>query len=76
MRPYVRTGRRFHKLSELAYRKRHHAHFNDETSAQTIATLRQSLAELDDRPSSSDCLGDVRNEDGSGNRESNAVCFQ
>ncbi len=49
MGPYVRTGRRFHKLSELAYRKRHHAHFNDETSAQTIANLRQSLAELDGR---------------------------
>lgn len=41
---YVRSGRHFHHCSELAYRKRHHAHFNDEASLQAIASLRQRIA--------------------------------
>lgn len=43
---YIRSGRHFHRCSELAYRKRHHAHFNDEASLQAITALRQAIAEL------------------------------
>lgn len=43
---YRLAGRRYHRLSELAYRKRHHAHFNDEASRQAIISLRQSIVEL------------------------------
>jgi RsiW-degrading membrane proteinase PrsW (M82 family) len=43
---YRLAGRRYHKLSELAYRKRHHAHFQDETSSQAITILRQSIVDL------------------------------
>lgn len=52
---YVRSGRRFHHCSELAYRKRHHAHFNDDYSLRAIASLRQSLAEF--RPEGTDLIG-------------------
>lgn len=44
---YRRAGSRFHRLSELAYRKRHHAHFNDEGSATAIASLRQAIVDLE-----------------------------
>lgn len=44
--PYRLAGRRYHRLSELAYRKRHHAHFNDDASLQAIAVLRQSIVDL------------------------------
>jgi RsiW-degrading membrane proteinase PrsW (M82 family) len=44
--PYRLAGRRYHRLSELAYRKRHHAHFSDDASMQAIASLRQSIMEL------------------------------
>lgn len=43
---YRRTGTRLRKLSELAYRKRRHAYFNDESGPATIADLRQVIAEL------------------------------
>lgn len=45
--PYWLAGRRYHRLSELAYRKRHHAYFNDEASRQAIIDLRRSLGGLD-----------------------------
>lgn len=45
-RPYRQAGRRYHKLSELAYRKRHHAHFQDDASSRAIVVLRQSITEL------------------------------
>ena len=44
--PYRLAGRRYQKLSELAYRKRHHTHFQDDTSSRAIITLRQSISEL------------------------------
>lgn len=44
--PYRRTGRRFHKLSELAYRKRHYAHFSDAPSPEAIVILRQAIVDL------------------------------
>mgnify|MGYP001179555560 CR=1 FL=1 len=44
--PYRLAGRRYQKLSELAYRKRHHTHFRDDTSSRAIITLRQSISEL------------------------------
>lgn len=43
---YRFAGRRYQKLSELAYRKRHHAHFQDDAGSQAIIVLRQSIAEL------------------------------
>lgn len=43
---YIRSGRRFNRCSELAYRKRHHAHFQDEPSRLAIIALRHSIAEL------------------------------
>ena len=44
--PYRLAGRRYQKLSELAYRKRHHTHFQDDASSRAIITLRQSISEL------------------------------
>ncbi len=44
--PYRLAGRRYQKLSELAYRKRHHMHFQDDASSRAIITLRQSISEL------------------------------
>lgn len=43
---YRRSGRRFQQCSELAYRKRHHAHFNDAAGPEAIALLRRSIQEL------------------------------
>ena len=43
---YRRSGRRFQRCSELAYRKRHHAQFNDPTAPEAIALLRRSIQEL------------------------------
>ena len=43
---YRLAGRRYHKLSELAYRKRHNAHFQDDASLQAISVLRQTIGEL------------------------------
>lgn len=43
---FRRTGTRLRNLSELAYRKRRYAHFNDVSSLTTIADLRQAIAEL------------------------------
>lgn len=43
---YRLAGRRYHRLSELAYRKRHHAHFQDDASSQAITVLRRSITEL------------------------------
>jgi RsiW-degrading membrane proteinase PrsW (M82 family) len=40
---YRRSGRRFHYCSELAYRKRHHAHFPDEEGVAAIGRLRELL---------------------------------
>lgn len=40
---YRRSGRRFHLFSELAYRKRHHAHFNDEATSRAIDELRRQI---------------------------------
>jgi RsiW-degrading membrane proteinase PrsW (M82 family) len=43
---YQRSGRRFQQCSELAYRKRHQAHFNDPAGPAAIADLRRSIQEL------------------------------
>lgn len=43
---YRLAGQRYQMLSELAYRKRHHAHLQDAAGAQAIITLRQSITEL------------------------------
>ncbi len=40
---YRRSGRRFHAYSELAYRKRHQAHFPSEEGAAAVAQLRERL---------------------------------
>ncbi len=41
---YRRSGKRFHYCSELAYRKRHQAHFPNEEGLAAIALLRDRLA--------------------------------
>ncbi len=40
---YLRSGRRFRLFSELAYRKRHYAYFNDETTLRAIDELRRQI---------------------------------
>jgi RsiW-degrading membrane proteinase PrsW (M82 family) len=40
---YRRSGRRFHTCSELAYRKRHQAHFPSEDGVAAISQLREKL---------------------------------
>jgi hypothetical protein len=42
---YRLTGRRFQNCSELAYRKRHYAHFNDQGSLEAVNRLRQSIVD-------------------------------
>lgn len=42
-RAYWRTGRRFHMMSELAYRKHHLSLFEDEVSAAAVQRLRLEL---------------------------------
>lgn len=42
-RAYWRTGRRFHMMSELAYRKHHLSLFADESSAAAVKRLRLEL---------------------------------
>ena len=42
---YRLSGRRYRHCSELAYRKRHHSHFNDVASLQAIDRLRKSIAD-------------------------------
>lgn len=44
-RAYWRTGRRFHMMSELAYRKHHLSLFDDEISAAAVARLRLQMRE-------------------------------
>jgi RsiW-degrading membrane proteinase PrsW (M82 family) len=43
---YQRCGRRFHYCSELAYHKRHHAHFGDDQSRVAVDELRQAMGRL------------------------------
>lgn len=45
-RAYYRSGQYYRRCSELAYRKRHHAHFNDEAGLQAIDSLRQSIVDM------------------------------
>ena len=45
-RAYWRTGRRFHMMSELAYRKHHLSLFDDEISAAAVARLRLQMREF------------------------------
>ncbi len=44
-RAYWRTGRRFHMMSELAYRKHHLSLFNDEASAAAVDRLRSQVVQ-------------------------------